>query len=857
MLQVYHEMISRLFRPFLLGAALAASATFAGAQTTMPTPAQAQQLLSQPGGAARIRDMLQSSGMTPEQIRERLAAQGYPDSLLDAYMPGAVADTTAIPGDNVFAAMRVLGLGDSLAVDSLRETATVRRRVEARSDSAFLDTLNRAVMNDTTRAAIRRILRSRQAQLSVPDSGFKVFGLDVFQNPDAKFDANAAGPVDANYRFVPGDQLTLFLTGDVQKSYSLTVTREGFVVIPDVGQVQVAGLSKSQLDDALYTRLGRVYSGVRRVGATTHFSVNVSKLGSNQVFVLGDVKQPSNYRISSLGTVLTALYAAQGPTEDGSLRNVVVRRAGEVVDSVDLYDYLLRGDASHDVRLQSGDIVFVPPHGPQVRIAGAVLRPATYELKASETLADLIRMAGGFAATADRQRVQIDRIIPPAQRTSTGAERRTIDVASALLATSYGPPEPLESGDVVRVFQIPNRFANRVDVEGNVWIPGPVGFTAGMRLSQALRAAGGLKPDSYLGDVQVSRLRPDSSRTMLRTAANDTTGSVADDFTLNDGDQVEVFSLTTFRPQRYVTISGAVKKPGRVPYRDGMTLRDLVLLAGGVQESALLTEAEVARIPESRANGVTAVTERVPLDSSYLFERTTGGRYQGPPGLPAPSAKAPEVYLQPYDAVLILRQPDWQLQRTVAINGEVRYPGKYALTTKSETLRDLIGRAGGLTQYAYPDGITFVRARDSVGRIGVDLPDVMRDSKSIDNLPLVDGDSVYIPSFTPVVRVAGEVNSPVAVAYVSGADVDYYIRAAGGPTTKADIGRAYVTEASGKVESKTHHKLWFDSVPKPQPGSVVTVPMRDPNRKTDWAAIATSTTSILGTLIAIAAIVKK
>jgi protein involved in polysaccharide export with SLBB domain len=849
-------MIVRIYQAAIAAALILGCALTAQAQQTTTQPNQSQQAVVQTNYAARIQAMIQQSGLTPDQIRERLRVQGYPDSLFNSYMNGKIADSTAVPSDQVFQAMRQLGLGDPATLDSLGVQANGNRMLAAQSDSAFLDSLARAITNDTTREAFRRLLRSRQAQLAVPDSGFDRFGMEVFKNGQ-RFDANAAGPVDANYRFVPGDQLTLFITGDVQQQYPLTVTRQGFVVIPNVGQVQVAGLSKAQLDDVLFTRLSRVYSGVRRTGATTFFSVNVTTLGSNQVFVMGDVQQPASYTISSLGTVLTAIYAARGPTENGSMRNVVVRRSGQVVDSVDLYDYLLHGDASHDVRLQNGDIVFVPPRGPQVRIAGAVLRPATYELKSTETLADLIRMAGGFTASADRQRVQIDRIIPPGQRPSTGAGRRTIDVASALLATGDGPPEPLEAGDVVRVFDLPARLSNRVAVEGNVWVPGPVGFTPGMRLSEALRQAGGLRPDSYLGEIQVSRMRPDSSQIMMRTAANDTTGSVANDFVLRDGDRIQVFSLTDFRPQRYVTITGAVNEPGRVPYRDGMTMRDLVLLAGGVQESALLTEAEIARLPENRGNGVTAVTERVPLDSTYLFERTDG-RYAGPPGIPAPAARAPEVPLKPYDAVLILRQPDWQLQRTVAIAGEVRYPGKYALTTKTERLRELIARAGGLTQYAYAGGISFVRAQNDVGRIGLDLPRVLANPASADNLPLIDGDSVYIPSYTPVVTVGGQVNSPIAVAYVEGADVDYYVRAAGGPTIKADVSRAYVSQPNGKVESKKHHILWADAVPVPQPGSEVTVPVKDPNHQgTSWATIATSATSLLGTLVAIAALLRR
>jgi protein involved in polysaccharide export with SLBB domain len=473
-------------------------------------------------------------------------------------------------------------------------------------------------------------------------------------------------------------------------------------------------------------------------------------------------------------------------------------------------------------------------------------------------LADALRVAGGFTASADRRRVQIERIIPPAERTAgMGTDRRLIEVASDLFRTGDGPPEPLHAGDVVRVLEIAKRVTGRITLWGNVWTPGSVAFAAGMQLSDALRRAGGLRPDSYLGEVLVVRLRPDSTQEIMRTSLRDTTGATAGDFPLSDGDDITVFSLAQFRPNRYVTIAGAVRKPGQVRYRIGMTLRDLVLLSGGLDESALLTEAEIAHLPENRAAGATAVTVRVPLDSSYLFGGGTSPNYLGPPGIPAPAARAADVLLQPYDAVLILRQPDWDLQRNVEVRGEVRYPGRYTLKSKGERLSDLLARAGGLTPDAYPNGVAFIRKRDTTGRVGIDLPRVLRNPSHIDNLALVDGDSIYIPKFTPVIAVRGAVNSPLGVAYVRGAKIDFYVRSAGGGNNKADIKRAYVVQSNGKVESRNRHMLFWTSIPKPEPGSTVVVPEKDPNEKRDWLAIASAGASILGSLVAIAAIVRR
>ncbi|MBA2687162.1 MAG: SLBB domain-containing protein [Gemmatimonadaceae bacterium] len=866
-------MMNSFYRNSLVGIALlSVGSSAAFAQT--PTAADAQRILqSDPSALQRLRQELTTSGLTPDQVRARLREQGYPESLLDAYLSGgnaSMGDSVGM-GTDPFGALGSLTLSDSGDLGARcgpdpegitpADSTTILNSGSTNSDSinaarsralaARVQARNRCLARaDSARRASRGNVDSLRRQSAI-DSGFVIFGLETFRNATSQFDPNLNGPVDPNYRLGPGDKLVLILTGDVSASYTLDVTREGFVVIPQVGQLFVNNITLGQLDDILYRRLGQVYSGVRRgAGATTHFSVTPARIRTNQIFVLGDVMEPGSHRVSAAGTILSALYSAGGPTENGSMRQIQVKRSGRVVETLDVYDYLLRGDASHDARLQTGDIVFVPPHLARARIVGQIVRPATYEMKTGETLADLIQYAGGFTPTASRSRVQIERILPPDARLA-GRDRIVTEVASPLFATGYGPPEPIRAGDVVRVFEVTSRIRNRISVRGDVWQPGLIGLSSGMTIRDAVRMAGGLKPDAYLGQILVTRLRPDSSRLQLRAAFTDTTGNVRGDFALQEDDDIQIFPKSMFTTQRYVEINGAVRRKGRVPYREGMTMRDLVLLAGGLDQSADLSQAEIARLPEDRRAGATAVQFRTPLDSSYIFERGPDGRYFGPPGLPGPIGPAPEVTLKPYDNILIFRQPNWELQRTVILSGEVRLPGRYSLLTKSEKLSDLIKRAGGLTPEAYADGITFYRTKGSVGRIGVDLPQVLDNSRSRDNLLLQDGDSVSIPRFSAVVNVTGAVNSPIAVTYVPGRTIDYYIRAAGGSARNGATKYAYVTQPNGKVEAGQTRFL-IPYRPKPRPGSTIFVPEKDPNDKPfDLLSTAGSIAQVLASFLAI------
>jgi len=881
-----------------------------------PTPEQAQQMLqSNPALVQQLRQRIMTSGMTPDQIRARLRAEGYPENLLDAYLPGSTGTDSAATSDDVFSAVRELGIADSTDIDLLQCGVSVDSLMAADSttlgmpmmgsfssdsgmkmpqDSSLRGMYGRNVPlpggrspaqpsgmtgndngsstgADSARTQQRLMLaraacRARGDSLRRPDvraralrdSGFAIFGLDVFRRNSTQFNANAGGPVDAGYKIGPGDRLVLVLTGDVEESYTLDVTRDGFIVIPQVGQIFVNNVTLGQLEDILYTRLGRVYSGVKRgTGATTHFSVTPAKLRSNLIYVIGDVMRPGSYNVSSTGTLFTALMAAGGPTNNGSLRSIRVMRNGKVVEQMDAYDYLINGDASHDVRLQNGDIVFVPVHLARVRIAGEVVRPFTYEVKPTETLADALRFAGGFRETASRRRVQIERIVAPSDRTD-GRDRVTTDVTSDAFVTGTGPAVPIQPGDVIHVFPVTTRIRNRVYVRGDVNTPGTFGLSPNMKLSDVIRLAGGLKSDAYLGEVLISRLQSDSTRSQLRAVLKDTTGAVVDDIPLHEDDEIRIFSSTEFRPTRYVAINGAVRHSGRFPYREGMTVRDLVLLAGGLEQSAFLDDARIARLPDSRDGNRTANEFSIPLDSSYLFERGPDGKYLGPPGLPATKGPSPEVTLKPYDNVLVLRQPNWDLQRTVAVAGEVKFPGRYTLVDKNEKVEDVIKRAGGLTPEAYANGVTFYRTRNGIGRIGIELPDVLKNPKDRDNLLLQDGDSIYIPRYTSVVRVQGAVNSPVAVTYVPGRDLNYYIRAAGGPSRKADIGRAYVTQPNGKVDARSGRFLIPDYIPKPKPGSVVFVPDKDPADKgIDPLALFGALSGALSSLVAIAVALRK
>src|SRR5437762_4106495 len=711
------------------------------------TPGQLQQALQNP---EVIRQRLRESGLSADQIRSRLRASGYPENLLDSYLGSGAVPAGVQPGTAELSAIQALGFGP-LGPTQQVDTGMIRWRG---------DTL---------------VAKSN------------VFGVDVFRRSTTQYLPTLAGPIPPDYHLGPRDVLVLILTGDVEVAYTLQVTREGFVFIPQVGQVFVSSLTLDQLRDVLYTRLGRVYSGIKRgANATTRFNISVANVRANQIFVVGEVAQPGAYQISSLGTVLTALYAAGGLTERANMRRIEVQRLGKPVASLDLYDYLLRGDTRSDIRLETGDVVFVSVHETRVQVSGAVIRPGIYELKAGEQLGDLLAASGGFRADAALQRVTVHRILGAAERGPGRAPRAALDVALAVAARA------------------------------------PVG---------------------------------DGQGTSYRTPALGAPGIRVPALSLMDGDSVVVDFLPPLSETYYVAIAGRVNKPGRFPWRPGMTLRDLVQLARGPKIGAYLKEAEIARLPEDRSRGQLATTLRVPLDSTYLFERTPDGRFVGPPGVPVPASGAADVPLAPYDNVLIMQEPQFDLQRSVVVSGQVRYPGTYSLRSKEERLADVIERAGGLTPQAYPEGVRFVRSAEGVGRVNVELTRALRDKGSSHNVIMQPEDSIFIPEYQPTVKVMGAVNAPGSLLWRRGADLDYYISAAGGLAANADGGRVSVRYANG--DARTRRKwLFVSSKPTPGPGSEVFVPTKATGEGTNPVALLGGIAQILSSVVAIVVVLR-
>ncbi len=858
-------MAAGLLRAPALAAFLVLTAVSARAQEPAARPPAAavpgQGALDQSGLADLLRQRIQQSGLSPDQIRSRLRAAGYPESAIDAYLrPTAAGQQLPAPSLQTLRAASAAGLGDfGLATDTVN--AFRRMVVLSQGDSILLDSLGFVLGRDSVPGkpdgnGILRLDTLAALRISAWVRRPRIFGLDVFRRATTQFNPVAAGPVDPGYRLGPGDELILILTGDADVVQELPVTREGFIVIPQVGQIAVANLTLEQLRSLLFTRLARVYAGVRRgPTATIHFEVTVSRVRVNQIFVNGEVARPGSYPVSALGTVMNALYQAGGPTEAANFRDIRVLRGGLVVRTLDLYDYLVRGLTRDDIRLEQGDVVFVPPRARRVQVSGSVLRPGFYDLADSEDLRELIQFAGGLLPEADRARAHVERILPAGQRESGGRDRVALDVDDLTAVMDPAAPRRfhLEPDDRITVYPVTTPVRRLVTLRGSVWQPGPYAIEPGMTLSRLLAEAGGLRPDTYRERAHIVRLMPDSTHRLIavdlrpllgpdgRVLPNAAPPPGADP-ELRESDEITVFASTDFRPAREIAVFGAVQRPGSFAFRDSMTVRDAIILAGGLRDDAYLLEAEISRLPEA-PDDTTELARliRVPLDSSYVLDATGYVRRQT-------TEHGANPKLQPFDYVFVRRVPGFEPQRTVVVTGRVRFPGRYALTRRDERLADILLRAGGVTPSAYVRGAQFFRAEGHAGRIGIDFEGVLRDSHHRDNLPLFAGDSIYVPEYQPVVSVEGAVNSPVSVAYEQGRGTGYYVDRAGGFTRRADKGRTYVVQPNGSV---------FRRSATPEPGARVVVPETPPGEGTDWTRLLGSLAQLLVSTVTLAILAKQ
>jgi protein involved in polysaccharide export with SLBB domain len=756
---------------------------------------------------------IRESGLSREQMRQRLRAAGYDPALADRYFDElAPVDTTTVsnrhsritqplpqPSGNFVEALRrigILALGDSLPVE---------RRLD----------------KDSLLTAQRRNPEPRRS------TDTQVFGRDLFA-ATTQFEAVTAGPVDPDYRFGPGDELTLLVTGDVEAAYDLQVTREGHIVVPDVGQVLVNGLTLSQVKARLNERLGRVYSGVQ-VG-TTQVDLTVGRLRSKLVYVIGEVEVPGAYQVPGSATVFSALFRAGGPALSGSFRQVQIRRDNDVVRTVDLYDYLLKGDKAGDIRLEQGDVIFVPVVGSQVTVTGSVRRPAIYEIKGNESLVDAVAFAGGVEAQAAVERIQIDRILPPGQR-QPGRERTLIDVALADL--TQGRAISLIDGDRVRISTISDARRNRVAVTGDIHRPGEYEFRPGMTALDLIRAAQGLLPTAYTPIAHIVRLNPtDSTTAMIQVTLTDSSSTdYASRIVLNDLDELVVFSRARLANPRTIEIFGHVKNPGTYAFSDGMTIQDLVLLAGGFLEGADERQAEVARRAGLELRDSLAVIRRVQIDLGMQSASKS-------------SKDADDVELEHGDQVFVRRLPGYQPLSTVEIVGEVVYPGPYTVESRKERISDLIKRAGGLTPEGYADGFRLFRDGKPVA---VNFTKVLEKPGRADDLFIEPGDRMEIPRIDPTVLVTGAVQFESRVRYEKGLSVQDYLSRAGGVREDGNAGRVSVRYANGELRTPGR-VLWVKSYPKVEPGSTITVPIKATATGFNWDQFLGRTMTVLSTL---------
>lgn len=700
-------------------------------------------------------------------------------------------------------------------------------------------------------------LRVRVKRLPI-EPELKRFGLDLFTGVPKTFAPAADIPVPADYVVGPGDTVVVQLVGKENAEHQLVVTRDGMLLFPGIGPLAVAGMKFSQLQKELSRRVERQFIG-------THASVTLGRLRSIRVFVLGDVVRPGSYTVSSLSTLTNALFASGGVKPIGSMRDVQLKRSGEVVARLDLYDLLLRGDTRGDARLLPGDVIFVPPVGPVVGVSGRVRRPAFYEIKDEKSIEDLIGMAGGLLPDALARSGRLDRV----------SEKGSRSVISLDLTQPDGQNVRLQDGDIVRVFAVAERVTQSVTLSGWVLHPGNYQWQPDMRLSDLIPSLNALRPQADIHYALVKRERP--ADRYLELLGVDPASALQNprsdqDILLAPQDEVRVFGVQEDRaallrpllerarltsspvnPAREVGVDGAVHHPGRYPWSAAMTVSDLINAGGGLTERAYTLEAELTRY--TVANGKSRAQTR------QLIRLVPGNDNSGA-----------QLKLQPYDQLVIRRTPQWEEEGTVEIVGEVRFPGRYPIAP-GERLSDVLRRSGGMTDTAYPRAAVFLResvrqreqdyldrlatqlerdlvvfrtegpevgvrkdtallegeallrqmrATKATGRMVIKLEDVVADNGGYD-IVMQPGDKLVIPPRPDEVTVLGEVYYPTSHVYARGLTRDDYVQQSGGVTERGNKRAVYVVHADGSVSPPSG---WFGDDVSVGPGDTVIVPVK-------------------------------
>lgn len=684
-----------------------------------------------------------------------------------------------------------------------------------------------------------------------------IFGSELYTSVAPNFEPNLKMATPMNYVLGPDDELLVTVYGVQEYTGELLVSDEGNINVPNVGQIRVAGLSIEAATQKLKTVMGNsVYPYLKNGGAK--LSVTLNKIRSIKVTVIG-ANRPGNYTLSSLSTVFNALYVAGGPTEFGSFREIELVRNNKVERKIDLYRMLMKGDQSDNIGLKDNDVIRIPSYKKRVELKGQVKRPGIFEVLPNERLQHVLDFASGFTDTA------YTAIVKAFQ--NSDRERKVRDIS----ASEYNEYQP-ESGDVYVVAKILNRFQNRVKINGAVFRPDVYELTTGLTVGDLIRKADGLKEDAYTGRGQILRLQDDLRRSILSfDVYKALSGDENHNLVLKREDEILISSVLDLRDAFKVTIQGEIRKPGEYDYVENLTLRDIILQAGGFTDAAYKS-IEIARL--IKRDSIAPTDNRA---SSIINTEIDGDLSTG----------IGSVAIKPYDVITVRRKAGYSLPETVIISGQVQYPGPYALSNRSERVSDLLKRAGGYTPDAFPDGAYIKRflteeekkkkedakeiqknisnkdtltlrdleegSKKEFVRIPIDLPSIMNKPGSIEDIVLRMNDILFIPKFDGQVKISGTVLLETQIPFNSKNSFNDYISSAGGYSGESWIKNSYVVYANGKAATIKKF-LFFKSYPKILPGSEIIVPKK-PEKKGlstgEIIGISSALASLAGVVIAI------
>ncbi|WP_310377796.1 SLBB domain-containing protein [Flavobacterium sp.] len=673
-----------------------------------------------------------------------------------------------------------------------------------------------------------------------------VFGSELFDNPTLNFEPNLKLATPVNYILGPGDELQISVYGVQVFNATIPVTVEGSIDIQFVGQIAVIGMTIEAATQKIRSAIANVYSTVR--SGQSQVSVSLSKVRTIKITVIGS-KLPGNYSVSSLATVYNALYLAGGPGKNGSYRNIELLRNNKVFKNVDIYHFLVNGDQSDNIGLKDNDVIRIPAYSLRVAVEGEVKRSGIFELKPKETFKDLLSFASGFNELAYTASINITQ--------KTDKEFKVRDLKASEFAT-YKP----QSGDVFKVTRILNRFENRIKITGAVFRPDTYSFYEGMRVSDLVKKAEGLKEDAYTQRARIIRLKDDLTAQMLQiNLVKALVGDATANLVLHKEDVVNIYSILDFEQEYKITIDGEIKKPGTYKYHENLTLNDLLIEAGGLIGSSS-KKVEIARMIKSEE-----IDDNSPVKAElFNLEIDVNNNEQ-----------AQNFDLKPFDVITIRRMAVYEEPEIVTIKGAVNYSGKYVLINKKEKIYDLIKRAGGLTSVANLDGVKINRPilnkqvedlqrvnfnlgkNDSIqnvltnkllnlkfATIPVDWKKIVQDPNNNTNVTLFPGDEIEVAVYNENVKISGNVILTSEIPYEKGKAFGYYLGAVGGTDAKAWKKKAFIIYPNGKTAVSSSF-FFVRSYPKVAPGSQIVVPER-PEKKTRSTAEIISIGSIIATL---------